>query len=173
MDKSELQTAIQIAFADVPYPGDNNIGAKGGRDDAEWVETWLRGKDWRTLASERMLDVGLYFMTPEACHYYLPAYLLGALDLKSQALDGLMFRLGPPNIEDKELEDTYLSFACLLTKEQKKAVTAFLVYELRRLREKRKLLRHMDLGPGYWKANIGEVNNALTYWRRMSRIAVK
>lgn len=92
--KKEIQQAIFTAFDNVPYPGDDNIGNPLGRDDAENVAEAFRGLDWRSLAFKRLNGIALLFMTPEALHYYLPAYLLSAVEeVGGQEMRGLCFCL--------------------------------------------------------------------------------
>src|SRR5258706_12502111 len=70
------QVARQIAkaFADAPYPGDDDIGWDG-------IEDTLRGKHWRELP----LDVifrergELSFLSAAGFRFYLPAFMLGVL----------------------------------------------------------------------------------------------
>lgn len=80
MNKEELQRNIKSAFADVPYPGNGSLGVPEGGHDSELVENILRGRNWRTLAPSELNRITLNFMTPEAFHYYLPAYLLIAFE---------------------------------------------------------------------------------------------
>ena len=94
--KKELQKAVFDAFDDVLYPGDGNIGDPSGRDDAEEVEKVFRGLDWRSLAFKKLSGIALLFMTPEALHYYIPAYLISAIEeVGADEVSGLCFCLSP------------------------------------------------------------------------------
>jgi hypothetical protein len=85
-----LRRRITDAFADRPYPGDDRIADSDPRyDDYEGhaVARFHRGKQWReiTLTHLREEYAGdatacLAFMTPDGWRYYLPAYLLIALE---------------------------------------------------------------------------------------------
>src|SRR5215203_3227293 len=85
--KSQEIQEIQDAFAQRPYPGDDNIALR--RSDCpgyEGEEVWeiYRGKDWREiLQAGRELDLSssLSFLTFEGFVYYLPAFLTLALDV--------------------------------------------------------------------------------------------
>lgn len=131
MNKTDLQRLVIMAFEDVPYPGDDNIGDPLGRDDAEDVTEWLRGISWHTLVSRRLWRIGLYFMTPHACHYYLPGYLLGALeDTEGEAMGAILLCLHPRNADSKypEARHRFLTIVFLLSPEQKQVIRAVLVY---------------------------------------------
>jgi hypothetical protein len=81
---------IEAAFAERPYPGDDRIADSDPRyEDYEGhaVARFHRGKSWQevTRASLEQQYPGdatacLAFMTPEGWQYYLPAYLLIALE---------------------------------------------------------------------------------------------
>jgi hypothetical protein len=80
MNNPQFGSKVQAAFSTVPYPGDENIGAPDGRYDGEKVTNLFRGKDWRSLKLDDLWVPALSFMTPQAFHYYFPAFLLVALD---------------------------------------------------------------------------------------------
>ena len=130
MEKTQLQARIRAAFKNVPYPGDDNIGDPLGRDDAEGVTEWLRGVNWRTLSRRKDLwNLGLYFMTPEACHYYLPAYLLVALKHPySSAVGGVTLRLRPYDGPHPYPKEIFSQFVSLLSPDQKQVIRDFLSY---------------------------------------------
>jgi hypothetical protein len=137
MEEKQLRAAIRAAFQDVPYPGDNKIGDPEGRDDAESVTEWLRGVNWRTVARRKDLGpLGLYFMTPEAAHYYLPAYLLVVTKNPfGQAMRAVKLRLRPnegPHLYPKEI---FARFVSLLSPEQKAVVREFLIFSIAALEE--------------------------------------
>ena len=109
-----MRGKIKSAFARRPYPGDENIVFQridcGGHESAE-TEDFFRGKDWRSLvltpenhANGAAPGLNAY-MTPEATAYFLPAFLLLALDLSGDAdnpeleamVDSLCFMLTRPS----------------------------------------------------------------------------
>lgn len=83
MNKDKLREFIDLAFANVSYPGDSNL-----RNSDEGVEPFLledefAGKDdWRLLSSDFIdrapdgFGSALSFFSKEAFRFYLPAYLL-------------------------------------------------------------------------------------------------
>jgi hypothetical protein len=129
---SELQTQarrlraqIQEAFADVPYPGDDNLWEGGQRDDDyEDVVRKLTGKHWKELMPKRKPPKGrpnpllkdLVFCSPAAWHFFLPAYLIA--DLMRVEIDTFLFE--PRNT-------TLLKFD-LLNAAQSAVIVSFLGY---------------------------------------------
>lgn len=91
-DVEELRRLVEAAFAKRPYPGDDRIADSDPRyEDYEGhaVTRFHRGKHWREITLPHLRgDYGgdasacLAFMTPDGWRYYLPAYLLIALDRK-------------------------------------------------------------------------------------------
>ena len=75
-----LARAIAAAFADVPRPGDEHIG-RWRAPEMEMVEE-LRARHWRDVPADvaRYHFDGLRSLTPEAFHFYLPAFLIASLD---------------------------------------------------------------------------------------------
>jgi hypothetical protein len=71
---------IEKAFADVPYPGDDNIA--GHRDclECDDIRAFFRGRSWRGLKIQELRGLPLPLLTPEALHYFLPGYMLACLD---------------------------------------------------------------------------------------------
>jgi uncharacterized protein DUF6714 len=73
---------IALAFADVRPPHRDVIHASYGEEPAEETEPF-KGKNWRELDSNVVAahpDALLYWFTPVAFHYYLPAFLLAGLE---------------------------------------------------------------------------------------------
>jgi hypothetical protein len=72
-----LVEQIKAAFAEVPYPGDENICLRPDYESAEYVLEF-RGLNWKILhpAFLRKQLGALSFLTPAAHRYFLPAYLI-------------------------------------------------------------------------------------------------
>ena len=77
-----LRTQIEEAFADVPYPGDENL-YDGWQldDDYEDVINNLTGKHWRDLIPKRRgqhnpLTKDIIFCSAAAWQFFLPAYMI-------------------------------------------------------------------------------------------------
>lgn len=85
-DLASLRHGIDAAFARRSYPGDERIVSRqpGCRGiEAEEVFQFLHGQDWRQLAAcspPKDLRDEMAFLSFEGFVYYLPAFLLLALD---------------------------------------------------------------------------------------------
>jgi Family of unknown function (DUF6714) len=108
LDPTKCREVLEKAFANRPYPGDDNIG-RSGDYEGQQVADYFKGKDWRqinleTLLRDRQVDSHAAFalMTPEGCRYYLPAFLLMALEPNSEIVDSLMSDLTAPDPNDPE-----------------------------------------------------------------------
>src|SRR5215210_5462243 len=89
-DLAAARRLVERAFAERPYPGDERIGESDPRyEDYEGhaVTAFHRGKRWQEITLRHLFDeyagdasACLAFMQPEGWRYYLPAYLLMALE---------------------------------------------------------------------------------------------
>ena len=89
MDRESVRTLVEAAFAERPYPGDDRIADSDPRYpsyEGHAVTAFHRGKAWPAITLGHLRDdyagdstACLAFMTPEGWRYYLPAYLLIAL----------------------------------------------------------------------------------------------
>lgn len=78
-----LQEDIRAAFADVPYPGDHNITRCPYHcRPCQEISDFFKGKTWEGHAVEDLRDhhIALSLFTPEAFHYFLPAFMLASLE---------------------------------------------------------------------------------------------
>ena len=87
----DLRERVLSAFEPVPYPGHENISKVRG-DSQEGDETYavFSGRNWRdrsTWQAASNHSEALTWFTPEAFHYFLPAFLLACLD-EQIATDG-------------------------------------------------------------------------------------
>jgi hypothetical protein len=133
-ERRKLEEQMRAAFADVPYPGDDNIASAGAWEPAAIAEV-LRGKDWHALSGVGFeYGSAPSFLTPEAFHYYLPALLLNLLeDLGSPTyFDSLagstLFSLEPHDWD----ADFLAQRIALLSREQRVAVRDVLRYDAAR-----------------------------------------
>jgi hypothetical protein len=85
----ELRHSISAAFAGRPYPGDDRIADSDPRYESyegHAVTRFHRGKHWREITLQHLREYEgdatacLAFMTPQGWRYYLPAYVLIALE---------------------------------------------------------------------------------------------
>lgn len=131
-----LKEQIRAAFAEVPYPGDENI-VQGPSLEAKEIESFFRGKRWDEITLENLngnppMDpsAGPSFMTEQAFHYYLPAYLMITIDSKPEAdviPEFTVHRLSIPEIPEAE-RSWYRSRVARFTRTQRRAVKAVLEY---------------------------------------------
>jgi hypothetical protein len=78
-----LKQAIEEAFAGVPYPGDTNITrCPYNCTECRRVAEFFKGKTQTGYKLEelRVNHVSLTLFTPEAFHYFLPAFMVISLD---------------------------------------------------------------------------------------------
>jgi hypothetical protein len=78
-----LKESIEEAFADVPYPGDANIThCPYNCSECRRIAAYFKGKESKGYKAEELLDyhVALSLFTPEAFHFFLPAFMLASLD---------------------------------------------------------------------------------------------
>lgn len=104
----ELRQTVERAFAERDYPGDERIADSDSRYrdyEGHAVTAFHRGKRWQEITLRHLREdyegdstACLAFMTPEGWRYYLPAYLLIALEWKeSDAIgDTVVFALTHP-----------------------------------------------------------------------------
>ena len=88
-DRASVRSRVELAFAERPYPGDERIADSDSRYESyegHAVTAFHRGKTWNEITLRHLVDgyagdptACLAFMTPEGWRYYLPAYLLVAL----------------------------------------------------------------------------------------------
>jgi len=79
----DLREEIELAFTDTPYPGDDNIA---GPNDEGTLE-YFSGKTWKGHSARelRKHSSSLYFLTPDAFRYFLPAYMVAAVEQPDEA----------------------------------------------------------------------------------------
>ena len=85
-----LTEKIEAAFADVLYPGDDNLTSNYNplsANDDEGVADYFRQTSWRghPVQELRYHSCALSFFTPAAFHYYLPAFLIADLEDPEEA----------------------------------------------------------------------------------------
>ena len=134
----KLKAEIEEAFADVPYPGDDNIANSGIFEDAE-VAGHFKGIKWQDYKDNpsqfltMRLDGDLFFMTHEAFRYYLPLYMIQALIDRKNAdclPDGIILNFNTSRIE---VSDETASKLGLLKDENKVSDSQIREYVARRL----------------------------------------
>ena len=100
----ELRLLVEAAFAETKYPGDNRLvyDDSGHHLECNEVAASFKGKHWKQVPLEtlRYHSAGIFFLTPEAYRFYLPAYMLAAslhYDEAGTIPDSVVFILIPPS----------------------------------------------------------------------------
>jgi hypothetical protein len=85
---------IEKAFADIPYPGDDNIADHQDCPECDEVRAFFRGKSWRDLKFPELHDFhgSLPLLTDQAFLYFLPGYMLACLENWDQ-IDNVPFSI--------------------------------------------------------------------------------
>ncbi len=133
-----LRQEIATVFADVPYPGDDRIVDGNNPYDLEAaaLAAAFKGKHWKQLTPQELRYHGLAFLSPEALHFYLPAYLIGSLydygettytDILPSTVLSLTLADGGTAL-DKMLRQRDLKRVAVFTPAQKRAIRSFLEY---------------------------------------------
>lgn len=86
MNASEIIQLIEDAWHAVPYPGDDKIFTPDSYDDEDIVN-YFSGTTWRghSPANLRAHSSAFTFFTPEAFHYWLPAFMIAAIQSPEEA----------------------------------------------------------------------------------------
>jgi hypothetical protein len=81
--ESKLIATIERAWADTPSPPEGQITAAAKQyDDSAELERALRGRHWRDVPHETVYAarIDLSLLSPQGLRFYLPAWLLAALE---------------------------------------------------------------------------------------------
>lgn len=158
-----LKEHVKAAFSSVPYPGDENL-IRGSSVEAQEIQEFFRGKRWEEITLEKLRghptmvsSDGPAFMTVEAFHYYLPAYLMIIIDKKPEADVIPEFIINTLSVTDapEQRRKWYEARVARFTKAQRRAIKSVLEY----VREMYEGLPHADLyAPSlstirYWSEN--------------------
>lgn len=125
----ELAQQVEIAFAGVPFPGDDNIVSHPNTWIASHLPRLFAGKHWKEIPLEVIIQekLSLPLFTPEGFRFYLPAFLCAAL-LYPDQVDilprNIIFNLTPPDEEGAEMEE-FLKKISGFTKEQIDVIKAY------------------------------------------------
>jgi hypothetical protein len=135
MEKSAgaVKTKVLEAFDATSYPGDKNLVVDQSGYDPECMEivSAFKGEDWKNISVEMLRNYAdaLPLFTPSAFRYYLPAYMLGAVDsyyALDVALDNVLFNLTPPKKRSGWEWDFFWARAQQFNEEEREAIRSFL-----------------------------------------------
>lgn len=125
-----LRETIEQAFADVPYPGDDNITrCPYNCSECRRIASFFKGKPGTGHAAEELrgYHVALSLFTPEAFHFFLPGFMLASMDSyeKGDVIpDAIRFHFEYSH-EMKDYFDVRMS---KLTPEQRHAIIDYLIF---------------------------------------------
>lgn len=164
-----LRAQIEAAFADVPYPGDDHLYEGGQRDDDyDDVIRNLTGKHWRDFIPKRkprkdrssQLNKDLYFCSPAAWHFFLPAHLIA--EVMRGKVDPLPFHPARSERLKDHTEDRFSR----LNAAQCAAVAAFLAHaDALLVEEAGKIPKHC----AYFERKQQELAPVVAYWHDRAR----
>ena len=127
MKATDVLLLIENAWREVPYPGDDKIFTPDSYDDEDIVN-YFGGTTWRghDPASLRAHSSAFTFFTPEAFHFWLPAFLIAAIQDPEEA-DVICEYIA------WSIDDTYASQRWpLFSPTQRQAVAAYLRFQIER-----------------------------------------
>jgi hypothetical protein len=131
--KSHLVRQIDEAFAEARYPGDGNIAydQSGRHIECNQVAASFRGKNWRDLSLDfvRKNADALFFFSPAAYAYFLPAFLENSLrDFDNAGVTPGNIVVSLSASLSSSTPEQFTRRIGHLTVPQRKAITAFLMY---------------------------------------------
>jgi hypothetical protein len=126
--------SIELAFADVPYPGDDSITrcTREGCLECDEISAYFRGTTWCHHTLEQLWEhhSAITMFTPEALHYFLPAFMLQSLghwreaDMIPYFIAGKFSPVKPD--ADAVTQQYYADRWSVFSQQQREAVAAYL-----------------------------------------------
>jgi len=125
MIKAAVIRQIEDAWADAPYPGDENIFTPDSYDDED-IGNYFHGTTWRghDPVALRAHGSAFTFFTPAAFHYWLPAFMLAAIE-NPDAADVILDQI-PRSVSNQYASKRWPLF----TEPQRNAVAAYLRFQI-------------------------------------------
>ena len=165
--RAELARRIRAAFAGAPYPGDAHLVATDRDYDGVRDSFAGRRSGDVTAALVSYQYNALFFMTPAAFRYYLPAYLVAVLrgEAGDMACEFLLSRLVPPR---GERDEKYAGLVGALDRGEREAVAAFFAHVRQALRQEDDAGGEDsggEDGSGPYIYSLPDVDEALRLWR--------
>lgn len=132
MGIDEVAEQIEGAFSRESYPGDNHL-TEGSSLEAGDVSSFLKGRRWQDFRVEELArnHESLFFMTPEAVRYYIPAFLIASVrhyDDSDKIPSTLLFFLNPFSMTDSNYQSRFKQRFEPFTDSERSALIAFLEY---------------------------------------------
>jgi hypothetical protein len=146
MTATEVIRLIEDAWREVPYPGDDKIVPPDSHEFDD-IENYFRGTTWRdhSPVDLRCHSAAFSFFTPEAFHYWLPAYMIAEITCPEEA----------------DVIGEYIAWALsdhrggkawpLFSRDQREAVAAYLRFQIETFKDaadhERKALSILERAP--------------------------
>lgn len=124
-----LKKLIVDAFANVPYPGDDNITkCPYNCSECRRVAIFFKGKPGAGYTAEelRPYHVALSLFTPEAFHFFLPGFMLASVDSYERGdviPDSIRFHFE----YSQEMQGHFAVRMSKLTHDQRQAIIEYLI----------------------------------------------
>jgi hypothetical protein len=127
MNAADVTRLIEAAWHEVPYPGDDKIFTPASYDD-ENIISYFGGTSWRghEAANLRAHSSAFTFFTPEAFHYWLPAFMIASIQNPEEA-DVVVDQI-PNSLSDSFASARWPQFSA----SQRQAVAAYLRFQIER-----------------------------------------
>ena len=128
----QLAREIDRAFSAERYPGDDHLINSSSLEAVE-VRDFLRGRRWNDLRIEELArnHASLFFLTPEALRYYIPAFLIASVlhyDDSDQIPSTLLFLLNPFAMTDSDYQPRFRERFESLSDSERHAIRGFLEF---------------------------------------------
>ena len=125
MNATEVIRSIENPWRDVEYPGDSKIFTPDSCNDEDIVR-YFRGTTWRghAPAELRAHSSAFTFFTPEAFHYWLPAFMIAAIQSPEEA--DVVVDLIPWSVSNRYAAQRWPLFSRI----QRQAVAAYLQFQI-------------------------------------------
>ncbi len=125
MTAAEVVRSIEDAWRGVPYPGDDKIFHPDSYDDED-ITNYFRGTSWRghDTVKLRVHSSAFTFFAPEAFHYWLPAFLIAAIENPAEA--DVIVDYIPWSVSDRDAPQRWPLFSQV----QRRAVADYLRFQI-------------------------------------------
>ncbi len=122
---------IEAAFAQVPYPGDDNIADHQNCPECDDVRAFFRGRSWRELLIDELYGppAAINLFSAEALRYFLPGFMLASLEHWKEAdliPDWILYSWLPPEAGETEAKRHRIERQSIFSPIQKAAIAAYL-----------------------------------------------
>jgi len=123
---------IEAAFADVPYPGDDQLADHQDCPECDDVRAFFRGKSWLELKFPELYGwySAINLLTPQALHYFLPGFMLASLGHWEEAdliPSSILYGWLPAEANEKEVMRRYrFERQSIFSPTQRAAIAAYL-----------------------------------------------